>query len=200
MKPWRAEQWCCRDRPSFPPPQNGYKAGIMPTPKYARREHERRFLVRTPPAEITGAAYVRITDRYIDASRLRLRAMRPSADGATMFKFCKKYGSDDAMSEPIVNIYLSKAEHTLLAALPGRTIVKRRYHVDWDGLRHAVDIYEGELSGLVIGEIEAPSVAALQSCAVPPWATAEITGDAWFEGGNLATITAQQLKSRLATP
>lgn len=172
----------------------------MPLPKYAKREHERRFLVRTAPAEITGAPYVRISDRYIDASRLRLRAMRPSADGNPIFKFCKKYGGDGPLSEPVVNIYLSKAEHTLLAALPGHTIVKRRYHVTWDRHRHAVDVFEGELAGLVITEIEAPSVAELQSLAAPPWAGAEVTGDHWFEGSNLAGLTAQQLKARLILP
>jgi CYTH domain-containing protein len=167
----------------------------MDLPKYAAFEHERRFLVDPACAPcLDGLDFRRIEDRYLDGTRLRLRAVTDSATGEQIFKFCKKYGSDDPISGPVTNLYLEAAEHAALAVLPAALIVKRRYAVDAVGL----DVFEGELSGLMLCEAEAPSREAALSLAFPAWVGREVTGDPFFRGGSLCRIRAEDLQAKLS--
>jgi hypothetical protein len=55
--------------------------------KYAHVERERRFLVdpaRRP--DLADAPYILIEDRYIEGTRLRLRAMTDSVSGRVVLK------------------------------------------------------------------------------------------------------------------
>jgi CYTH domain-containing protein len=165
-------------------------------PKYAKLENERRFLVLDPP-DLTGARSRLIEDLYLDNSRLRLRAITHAEGGAREFKFCKKYGSDDPASGPIVNIYLSAEEHRMLAKLPGARLRKRRHTVVHSERAFSVDVFEGPLEGLVTCETEAESAAAIRALVFPPWARLEVTADPFFTGASLARLTAQALKARL---
>lgn len=166
----------------------------MDIPKYAKLENERRFLVypaRAPSVE--GLPHRLIEDRYIDGARLRLRMAAHSVTGARDLKLCKKYGSDDPLSEPIVNIYLSAEEYAVLAVLPATVIVKRRYLVDGCGL----NIFYGELSGLILCEKEAPSREAASALVMPDWVGREVTADGFFTGGQLSRVSASELRARL---
>lgn len=167
-------------------------------PKYALLERERRFLVVNPTAELIAGAHVAIDDRYLVGTRLRLRTMRQIGGGGgdTIYKLCKKYGGGP-VGEPIVNIYLTPGEHACFAGMPGHGITKRRYHREWQGVRHAIDVFDGHLSGLVVSEVEAADTPALAAIALPPWATVEVTDDPFFQGGNLAVISAEALTARL---
>lgn len=167
----------------------------MTVPKYAKLENERRFLVIAPPKLPTAFRW--IEDRYIVGTRLRLRSMTDSASGARELKFCKKYEGDDPVSGSVTNLYLSDAEHQALAALPARVISKRRYRMDHDGRSFGVDVFEGELAGLVLCEAEADSREAVTALAFPPWAVREVTADRFFTGGNLAAVSAAELAERL---
>ncbi|HTX50450.1 MAG TPA: hypothetical protein VME40_13775 [Caulobacteraceae bacterium] len=165
-------------------------------PKYALLENERRFLVLDPP-DLSGAPARLIEDRYLEG-RLRLRRITHADGQPQEFKLCKKYGSDDPCSAPIVNIYLTESEHGALAALPGLPLVKRRYRVVHDGRPFSVDVFEGALTGLVLCEKEADSAAAIRAVTFPPWAIREVTADRFFAGGNLCRITADELVARLS--
>jgi CYTH domain-containing protein len=170
----------------------------MSIPKYAKLENERRFLVdaaRLP--DLTGLPFRRIEDRYVIGTRLRLRSMTDSVTGVRELKFCKKYEGDDPVSGPITNLYLSEAEHAALSALPARTISKRRYRLDHGGRGFGVDVFEGELTCLMLCEAEAESREAIMALIFPPWAGREVTADRFFTGGNLAALTAAELAARL---
>jgi len=49
----------------------------------------------------------------------------------------------------------------LLASLPARELVKRRYHLPHDGRYWSLDVFEGPLQGLETIECEAEDAAAL---------------------------------------
>ncbi len=154
----------------------------MDLPKYARLENERRFRVdaaRCPP--LAGVPVVRIEDRYLPDTRLRLR--RVMGEGvAPIYKLCRKYLSEDPYSGPIANLYLSAAEYAQLAVLPAAIIDKRRYRVDGFG----IDVFEGRHAGLILAEIEAETRAALLAVVPPVWAAAEVTDDLRYTGAALA--------------
>jgi len=168
----------------------------MNIPKYARLENERRFWVARPP-DLSGAAVRLIEDLYLRDSRLRLRMITHFDSAATEFKLCKKYDSDNPASGPIVNIYLSAAEHAMLSALPGHALRKRRHTVVHAGRAFSLDLFEGPLAGLALCEAEAESAEAIRALAFPPWATREVTADPFFTGAALSRLTAAELKARL---
>ena len=165
-------------------------------PKYALLENERRFLVLRPP-DLAGARVRLIEDRYLEAGRLRLRRITHFDGTAPEHKLCKKYGSADPTSGPIVNIYLTAVEHAAIAVLPGRPLRKRRYTAHHAGRAFSLDVFEGALAGLVLCEAEAPTPKAIRALRFPPWVTCEVTADPFFSGGQLCRVTADELAVRL---
>ena len=170
----------------------------MRVPKYAALEIERRFLV--PDCPDLSAAHVRlIEDIYISDTRMRLRAITHSDGGDPEFKLCKKYPSEDPLFGPTANLYLSVEEHAALAILPGRTVRKRRHRMPVADHTFSIDVFEGQLSGLILSEVEANSLEEVRTVRLPSWVSREVTTDPFFTGGNLSQMTAGDLERRLAT-
>lgn len=170
----------------------------MQLPKYAALEIERRFLVTDRP-DLAGARMRVIEDTYLDGTRMRLRAITHADGQRAEFKLCKKYPSDDALSGPITNLYLSADEHAVLAALPGRKLRKRRYSMPWAEWTFSIDVFEGALSGLILSEVEAETVDDAERVNLPDWVGREVTADPFFTGGALSQTTTDDLRRRLAS-
>ena len=168
-------------------------------PKYALLENERRFLVdpaRMPSLE--GLPYWRIVDRYVMGTRLRLRSVTDSVTSDVEFKFCKKYPTDDPVSGAIVNIYLTAEEHSVLSALPAQVITKRRYRVSVGRLIFGLNVFEGDLAGLVLCEAEAKTRDASLAMAFPTWVGREVTEDLAFTGGELSRMRLEDIQAVLS--
>ena len=160
-------------------------------PKYARFELERRWLVDTARRpSIDGAWTTLIEDRYIVGTRMRLRRMSRPDLGEVKWKLTKKYDTERPEARPIVTAYLTEAEYGVLAALPSRTMRKRRYHLPIDGRLWSLDVFEGALAGLELVEAEAADEAELAGLVPPVWATKEITRDPRYQCGSLAQTNA----------
>src|SRR5206468_8023856 len=102
-------------------------------------------------------------------TRLRLRRMVDDASGRCILKLTKKYEAADALARPIVTAYLTEEEYRTLAALPARSISKRRYHVPAAADMFAIDLFLGPLRGLELAEIECASDADLRAVVPPDW-------------------------------
>jgi CYTH domain-containing protein len=163
--------------------------------KDARPEFERRFLLAhlPPDASITRARP--IVDRYIVGTRLRLRRQRDE-DGTVVFKLTQKLadGAGGAFRGLITTMYLSESEYNIFAGLPARELAKIRLSIPPFG----VDVFEGELKGLVMAEAEFNSAEEAALLEVPPFAVREVTSDPRFTGGRLATVTRRELGEWLA--
>lgn len=153
----------------------------MPVPlKYAVVERERRYLVARLPEGVTGTREV--VDRYVDGTRLRLREVRES-DGTVVRKLTHKVRLSSGPGEvACTNLYLDEQEWALLAALPGRTLRKKRHVVVADGWTVAVDEHE---DGTLVAEIDdgdAPSDR------LPPWldVVKNVSDDEAWTGAGLA--------------
>lgn len=158
--------------------------------RYARLELERRFLFRAvPPGDAVRT--VGIVDRYLTGTRLRLRAATDG--GATTYKLTQKVPAPDGAPGLITTMYLTAAEHDVVGRLPGAVLRKTRLSVPPLG----VDVFEGELAGLVLGEVEFDDAAALAAFEQPPDAVAEVTRDVRLTGGRLAVTTAVELAATL---
>jgi CYTH domain-containing protein len=167
--------------------------------KYARIERERRFLLDRPPHDLP-LEYRRIRDLYLDGTRLRLRRIENAAGDILDLKFGQKYSepAGPGLSATLTNLYLTEAEYDALRTLGGRPIIKRRYAYPHQRRRFSIDVFEQQLAGLVLAEIEFDSDEAAAALPRPTFAIAEVTGEPFFTGGVLVTATAEQLDRALA--
>jgi adenylate cyclase len=70
---------------------------------------------------------------------------------------------------------------------PTGEVEKRRYLVPaGDRLSIELDVYTGELDGLVTAEIEFDSEGQAEAFEPPPWIGSDVTGDAGYSNQSLA--------------
>ena len=170
--------------------------------KYARIEYERRFLFRRLPEAIDPlSGYTQIFDRYIKGANLRLRRMTGPDGQVLERKFGKKFRLHEMPPEQTVmtNLYLDEAEYQQLTTLPARTLTKKRYPYESGGQRFSLDVFDGALAGLVLGEIEKEDPAILQAVSLPAGCLQEVTADDFFTGGSLVRLDKDAFQKQIQT-
>jgi len=168
--------------------------------KYTRVEYERRFLVG-PQADWRNGAepYSKVfEDKYIQGTRLRLRVLTDTDTGRRVIKLNKKAESPSPYFQTISRILLSPDEHRLFDGLAGDRLKKERYYYPHQGRVFSVDVFEGELEGLILCETEAEEIEDLMAAQFPAFTTHEVTEDSFFTGGNLCRTTRAELLRKLA--
>jgi CYTH domain-containing protein len=167
---------------------------MHPVHKYAKIERERRFLLHQFPHNAPVERIRRITDRYIDGTNLRLRKMTEDNVPAS-YKLTQKIPARDTGAQQglIVTMYLTEAEFRVLDQLPAYTLSKTRHSIPPFG----IDVFDGELAGLIIAEAEFDSAAAAEALIIPSFISQEVSGDDRFTGGHLARASRQDIKSAL---
>lgn len=156
--------------------------------RYALVERERRFLLQQLPPDLDQSQFTMIEDVYITGTRLRLRKMTLPDGTVSALKFGHKFAAPDQQpyETMMTNFYLDDAEYALLAQLPGRRLVKKRFKYAWHGRIFGIDQFQNELEGLILAEIEALTNEALTAVPIPDFAVREVTNDPAFTGGELA--------------
>src|SRR5207253_735690 len=128
---------------------------IVPESKYARVERERRYLLQDLPAGLTRADHhLQITDNYITGTRLRIRKVRDPKTNKWVVKFTQKFAPnpDDFSRTIITNTYLSAIEAETLSMFDANEIRKNRYKFEFEGRAFSIDMFIGDLFGLVLAE------------------------------------------------
>ena len=169
--------------------------------KYTRVEYERRFLV-SPHSDWRSAveSYSKtFEDKYLRRARLRLRILTDSDTGRRIIKLTKKFESTSPYFQTISRILLSPSEYELLNGLEGDRLRKIRHYHNYRGRVFSIDVFEGELAGLVLCEVEAGGIEELMLAAPPAYVKYEVTEDAFFTGGNLCRMTSAELLCKLGT-
>jgi CYTH domain-containing protein len=168
--------------------------------KYARTERERRYLLQDLPEGLSRAdPHVQITDNYITGTRLRLRKVRDPKTNKWTIKFTQKFAPDprDLSRTIITNIYLNALETESLAISDANEIRKNRYHFDYEGHTFAIDMFLGDLFGLVLAEVSFASDAEMENFSRPSFAIAEVTNTETFSGGRLSELTFADIKEEV---
>ncbi|PZR70964.1 MAG: adenylate cyclase [Chthoniobacterales bacterium] len=147
------------------------------------REIERKFLIKHLPVEILRARHFRIAQGYL-ANQPGGRHVRLRRKGKiTSLTF--KVGRGAAREER--EIRLSPQQFaTLWPATAGRRLRKMRYEIPWRNLIIEVDIYSGQNQGLIVAEVEFPSLALCRKFKPPAWFSREITGGKRYSNVRLA--------------
>ena len=173
---------------------------IVPESKYARVERERRYLLQDLPEGLSRADHhLQITDNYISGTRLRLRKVRDPQTNKWVVKFTQKFApdTDDLSRTTITNTYLNPIEADTFAIFEANEIRKNRYHFEFAGRQFSVDMFLGDLFGLVLAEVSFDNDAELENFSPPPFALAEVTNNVLFSGGRLSQLSFADLKDEL---
>ena len=174
---------------------------IVPESKYARIERERRYLLRDLPEGMSRSdPHVQITDNYITGSRLRLRKVRDPRTNKWTVKFTQKYAPDpnDLSRTIITNTYLNATEAETLSVFNTNEIRKNRYPFEFAGRKFSVDMFLGDLFGLVLAEVSFEMDEEVDTFPTPPFALADVTNEPLFSGGRLCELTFSEVRAEIS--
>lgn len=173
---------------------------ISPEPaRYTRPEYERRFLVSPdyPWRDLVESHAKVFDDLYIRHTHLRLRTLSDLSTGREFLKLTKKLESDSPYVQMTGSIPISPMEYEFISGLEGERIRKVRYYHFYRGNVFSIDLFKGDLAGLVLCEVETGSVEELMRVEVPAYAVLEVTEDPFFAGGNLCRTSREDLMQKL---
>src|SRR5437870_8510796 len=174
---------------------------IVPESKYARIERERRYLLQDLPEGLSRADHhLQITDNYITGTRLRIRKVRDPKNNKWIVKFTQKFAPnpEDFSRTIITNTYLNATEAETLSIFEANEIRKNRYSFEYEDREFAVDMFLGDLFGLVLAEVSFETDEELDSFPKPPFAIADVTNNEIFSGGKLSELTFEDIRNEIA--
>jgi len=174
---------------------------IVPESRYARIERERRYLLQDLPEGLTRADHhLQITDNYLTGTRLRIRKVRDPKTNKWIVKFTQKFAPNPAdLSRTIItNTYLNALEAETLAVFEANEIRKNRYPFEFAGRQFSIDMFLGDLFGLVLAEVSFDTDEELDSFPLPPFAMADVTNHELFSGGKLSELTFEDIRNEVS--
>ena len=173
---------------------------LVPESKYARIERERRYLLHDLPEGLTRTdPHVQITDNYITGTRLRIRKVREPRTNKWTVKFTQKFPiqPNDLSRTLITNTYLNAIEAETLSVFNSNEIRKNRYYFNYRGKKFSVDMFLGDLFGLVLAEASFETDEELINFPKPDFALADVTNQEAFSGGRLAELTFTDVRAEI---
>lgn len=146
-------------------------------------EIERKFVPAQLPPDLTRWQATKMTQAYLCTDPV----IRIRREGDSYLLTCKGRG---LMAREEYNLPLSEqAFFSLLPKCDGRIIHKTRYRAPVElapSLTAELDLFEGELEGLVILEVEFPSVEDANSFIPPAWYGEEVTENPAYHNASLS--------------
>lgn len=156
-------------------------------------EIERKFTIKELPEDLIQYVCRELEQGYL-CNRPVVRVRKSVKNGEASYILCykSKLGleqKEDATAQVCreEEMPLTKeAYEKLLSKVDGRVITKRRYLIPYDAYTIELDIFAGELTGLVFAEVEFPDEKAAAEFVPPAWFDKDVTFDDRFRNGWLA--------------
>lgn len=150
----------------------------------ARREIERKFLVRKLPEDLTRYPSNEMSQGYLvstdDGLQVRLRKTRER------FSLTYKRGRGHVREEREV-VLTPEQFARLWPATEGKRLLKTRYEIPLGDRVVEIDIYGGKHNGLVVAEVEFDDEESALSFQPPDWLGDDVTGDPRYSNQLLAS-------------
>jgi adenylate cyclase len=148
-------------------------------------EIEVKYLVKQPLRSLDGYRYESIRQGYIVALQNE-NTVRIRLKGDRYYLTIKGVGM---MSRREVELELAREQFEELWPLTeGRRIEKTRYYIDWPPHLIELDLFEGNLKGLVMAEVEFDTEEDVEQFVPPDWFDREVTWDSRYQNSNLAKL------------
>jgi CYTH domain-containing protein len=125
-----------------------------------------------------------------------LRKVREPQTNKWIVKFTQKFAPNAAdLSRTIItNTYLTAAEAEALALFEANEIRKNRYPYEFAGRKFSIDMFLGDLLGLILAETDFDTDEELDSFPPPPFVVEEVTQNKLFTGGSLSVSTFAEVR------
>src|SRR3954454_11197913 len=144
-------------------------------------EIERKFLLEAVPDGLGPGERIEQGYLAIDPSGSEVRVRRKGAKTLMTVKS----GTGLVRGEEEWGVEPDRFER-LWTLTEGRRVVKTRHEVPLGELIVEVDVYDGDLDGLVTAEVEFPDEATALAFAAPAWMGRDVTDDARYGNRVLA--------------
>lgn len=160
-------------------------------------ELELTFLAKKIPKDLKLSEKKEMIDIYLPSKdRHPTLRVRKSADKYEITR--KQPVSDgDASRQLETTIRLTKAEFDELSIVQGKRVEKTRYIYKSNGTIYEIDVFEGELRGLVLVDVEFASLAEQSAFVMPEWCLADVTQEEFIAGGMLCGKKYSDIESDL---
>lgn len=160
-------------------------------------ELERTYLAKELPLGIENCRHKEIIDVYypLGARHPTLR-LRKNGDKYEMTKK-ERLDPNDASKQEEHTISLTKEEFENLRKAPGKEVQKVRYYYDYKGRTAEIDIFEGDLKGLVVIDFEFDSEKEKDEFEMPEFCLADVTQDDFIAGGMLCGKKYEDIEKEL---
>jgi adenylate cyclase len=145
-------------------------------------EIERAFLVEQLPGDLALGPGDHLRQGYLAEEAGTQVRLRITDTAATL---TIKAGGGLVRTEVELPVSPDDAE-ALWGLTAGRRSDKVRHRVDLDGVTAEVDVYAGQLDGLVRAEVEFSSEEAAETFTPPDWFRTEVTDDPRWSNASLA--------------
>lgn len=148
-----------------------------------QEEFELTYLVKELPADVPASPCKEILDIYLPrASEHPILRLRKSGDKYEMTKKQPVSGTDSS-HQTENTIPLTEAEFTELSTLSGKRVRKIRYYYSEKGINYEVDVFQDELHGLIVVDVEFSSNEEKALFTPPDWVLADVTQEKFIAGG-----------------
>ncbi len=156
-------------------------------------EIERKFTVAELPKDLDAYSYKELEQGYLCTHPV-VRIRKSVKDGEAKYILCykSKLGlekKDDATAqvcrEEEMPLTAESYAH-LLSKVDGRVITKKRYLIPYERYTIELDVFAGELAGLVFAEVEFPTEEDSAAFVMPEWFAQDVTFDDRFKNNKLA--------------
>ena len=156
-------------------------------------EIERKFTIRTLPENLESYGCKELEQGYLCVHPV-VRVRKTVKAGKSSYLLCykSKLGLEqtaDAAAQVCreEELPLTKESYErLLSKVDGRVITKKRYLIPFEGYTIELDVFAGELTGLVFAEVEFPDVESSAAFTGPDWFDKDVTFDDRFKNNRLA--------------
>lgn len=147
-------------------------------------EIERKFLIPALPGDIGRYPVCLLEQAYL----CRQPVVRVRKEEGSQKSFVLTYKSKGLMVREEYNMPLDEESYChLRAKADGRVITKKRYRIpEAGGLTIELDVFEGDLAGLVMAEVEFPDEETAKGYRPPEWFGKEVTYDQAYHNSNLS--------------
>lgn len=145
-------------------------------------EIERKYKIEHLPEHYTSYPFHQIEQGYLCSDPV-VRVRREDE------KFYITYKSKGLLSREEYNLPLTKdAYHHLIQKADGHILTKKRYFIpiEHTDLVIELDVFEGTFKGLVLAEVEFPSLEAAESFVAPSWFSKDVTFSGTYQNSTLS--------------
>lgn len=146
-------------------------------------EIERKYLISTPPMELSNYSFHRIEQAYLCTHPVvRVRQQDDT--------YYLTYKGGGMMMREEYNLPLTEEAYKhLLPKADGNVITKTRYLIPLDnGLTCELDVFEGAFAGLILAEVEFPDEQTAMDFIPPNWFIKEVTTDPRFHNSYMSSL------------